>query len=129
MPTGADQVLVSADLSWAGVHDLPDDGEPGLTSDDEDSWGYRTQAVASYSGLFGGITVAPFISFAHDFKGTTPGPVSTFIEDRKTLTIGMRAFYINRVTAELRYTGYMHGGRENLLRDRDSLRLQLSYYF
>ena len=125
----ADQVLVSADLSWAGVHDMPGDGEPGLTSDDEDSWGYRIQAVGSYSGLFGGITVAPFISLAHDFKGTTPGPVSTFIEDRKTLGIGMRAFYINRVTAELRYTGYMHGGRENLLRDRDSLRIQLSYYF
>ena len=125
----ADQVLVSADLSWAGVHDIPDGDAPGLTSSDEDSWGYRLQAVASYSGLFGGITIAPFVSFLHDFEGTTPQPVSTFIEDRKTLTIGLRAFYINRITAEMRYTSYMHGGRDNLLRDRDSLRLQMSYYF
>lgn len=124
----ADQVLLSGDLSWAGVHDIPGGSEPPLTSDDEDSWGYRVQAVASYSGLLGGITVAPFIAFSHDFDGTTPAPVSTFVEDRKSFTIGIRAFYINRIVGELRYSGFSGGGRANMLRDRDYIRFQLSYY-
>jgi hypothetical protein len=125
----ADQVLVSADVSWAGVHDIPDGSAPPLTSNDEDSWGYRLQFIATYSGLFGGINISPFASFAHDVDGTTPVPVSTFIEDRKSFTIGMRGVYINRITAEMRYTAFSGGGQLNRLRDRDLLRLQLSYYF
>ena len=125
----ADQVLVSADMSWAGVHDIPGGSAPPLTSNDEDSWGYRLQFIARYSGLFGGVNISPFVSFAHDFDGTTPAPVSTFIEDRKSFTIGMRGVYINRITAELRYTAFSGGGQLNQLRDRDLLRLQLSYYF
>ena len=125
----ADQVLVSADLSWAGVHDIPGGSAPPLTSNDEDSWGYRLQFIARYSGLFGGVNISPFVSFSHDFDGTTPVPVSTFIEDRKSFTIGMRGVYINRITAELRYTAFSGGGQLNQLRDRDLLRLQLSYYF
>jgi hypothetical protein len=125
----ADQVLVSADVSWAGVHDIPGGSAPPLTSNDEDSWGYRLQFIATYSGLFGGINIAPFASFAHDVDGITPAPVSTFIEDRKSFTIGMRGVYINRITAEMRYTAFSGGGQLNQLRDRDLLRLQLSYYF
>jgi hypothetical protein len=124
----ADQVLVSADLSWSAVHDLPGGDEPQLTSDDEDSWGYRVQALASYSGLLGGITIAPFVSFSHDIDGTTPAPVSTFVEDRKNFTVGLRAFYINRIVGEVRYSGFSGGGRANLLRDRDNIRFQVSYY-
>jgi hypothetical protein len=124
----ADQVLLSADLSWTRVHDIPGGSAPPLTSDDENSWGYRVQAVASYSGLFGGITVIPFVSFSHDFDGTTPAPVSTFVEDRKNLTMGVRAVYINRLVGEVRYSGFSGGGRANTLRDRDYLRFQLSYY-
>ena len=125
----ADQVLVSADVSWAGVHDIPGSGAPPLTSSDEDSWGYRLQVIARYSGLFGGVNIAPFVAFAQDVDGTTPAPVSTFLEDRKSFTVGMRGVYINRVTAEMRYTAFSGGGRANNLRDRDLLRLQLSYYF
>jgi len=125
----ADQVLVSADLSWAGVHDMPGKSDPPLTSDDKDSWGYRLQFVGSYSGLFGGINLTPFAVFTHDFHGTTPAPISTFVEDRKSLTIGLGGNYINRITTELRYTSFLGGGRSNLLRDRDYLRFQVSYYF
>ena len=124
----ADQVLISADLSWTAVHGAPGGGEPPLTSQDKESWGYRTQAVASYSGLFGGITLIPFVSFSHDFHGTTPAPVSTFIEDRKNVSLGLRAVYINRLVGEVRYTGFTGGGRANALRDRDYIRFQLSYY-
>jgi hypothetical protein len=125
----ADLVLISADLSWAGVHDIPGGDSPPLTSNDEDSWGYRLQVLANYSGFLGGINLSPFISFSHDFDGTTPAPVSTFLEDRKSFTIGMRGVYINRITAEMRYTAFSGGGRANQLRDRDMLRFQLSYYF
>ena len=119
---------MSTDLSWSKVHDLPDNGSTPLTSQDEDSWGYRAQVIASYSGLFGGISIAPFVAFAHDFDGTTPAPVSTFIEDRKSLTLGIRASYINRFVGELRYTRFSGGGQTNTLRDRDYLRFQVSYY-
>ena len=52
----------------------------------------------------------------------------TFVEDRKNFTLGMRAFYINRIVVDLRYSGFTGGGRANLLRDRDYIRFQLSYY-
>jgi hypothetical protein len=124
----ADLVLVSADLSLAHVDGIPGGDKPPLTSGDEDSWGYRLQASARYSGLFGGVNISPFISFKHDFDGTTPAPVSTFVEDRKSLSIGLRASYINRITTSLNYTSFFGGGRANLLRDRDYLRFQVSYY-
>lgn len=124
----ADQVLVSADLSWVGVHDIPGGDKPPLTSSDEDSWGYRLQFSARYSGLFGGINISPFFAFSHDFDGTTPAPISTFVEDRKALVIGLRGSYINRITTELRYSSFFHGGRANQIRDRDYLRFQVSYY-
>ena len=124
----ADQVLLSADLSWSGIQDIPGGNAAPLTSDDSDSWGYRIQAIASYSGLFGGITALPFVAFSHDFDGTTPAPISTFIEDRKTFAFGLRAVYINKLVGEVRYTGFTGGGRANLMRDRDYLRFQLSYY-
>ena len=124
----ADLVLASVDLSWAGVHDIPDGGAPPLTSQDENSWGYGLRVSARYSGLFGGINLSPLIVFTHDFSGTTPAPVSAFLEDRKSLTLGVRGSYINRVTAELRYTSFFHGGRANQLRDRDYLRFQVNYY-
>jgi hypothetical protein len=107
---------------------MPDSGELPLTSGDDNSWGYRVQAVASYSGLLGGITLVPFMAFSHDFDGTTPAPLSTFIEDRKSVSVGLRAVYINRLVGELRFTGTSGGGRANRQRDRDYLRLQLSYY-
>ncbi|MEH6636545.1 MAG: DUF1302 family protein [Halioglobus sp.] len=124
----ADQVLISADLAWAGIHGGPGNDEPPLTSSDKNSWGYRTQIAASYSGLFGGINIVPYLGFAHDFDGTTPAPLGTFLEDRKTVVLGLRASYINRITTEMRYTRFTGGGRANQLRDRDYLRFQVSYY-
>jgi hypothetical protein len=125
---GADQLLVSADLSWARVHDIPDGDAPPLTSNDEDSWGYRLRLSALYTSVFGAINLQPFVAFSHDFDGTTPAPISTFVEDRKALALGLRGTWINRVTAEVRYSSFFHGGRANQLRDRDYVRFQVSYY-
>lgn len=124
----ADQVLISTDLSWAGVHGLNSNSNPPMASGDEDSWGYRVQVAARFSGVFGGISFSPYISFSHDFDGTTPAPVSTFLEDRKSLALGLRGNFINRLTAEIRYVNFFHGGKANLMRDRDYLRFQVSYY-
>lgn len=123
----ADQLVVSADLAWVKVYDLPNRGEAQLTSSDGDSWGYRLQVAAAYFGVGGGVNVEPFVAFSHDVDGTTPGPVSTFVEERKIIAMGIRGTYINRFSAELRYVSFFDGGRTNTLRDRDYLRLQLSY--
>jgi hypothetical protein len=125
---GADQMLIGADFAWTRVHDMPGSNEPQLTSGDEDSWGYRLRVGASYSSLFGAINLAPFVSFTHDVDGSTPGPVSTFLEDRKSINVGIGVSYIQRITAELRYSGFFHGGQANSLRDRDFLNFKLSYY-
>jgi len=124
---GANRIIVNADAAWIRVDDLPGAGETPLTTDDEDSWGYRLQASAAYLGVFGAINLQPFALFTHDVDGSTPAPLSTFVEDRKSFTVGVRGSYINRLAVEVRFTSFFHGGRANLLRDRDLLRLQVSY--
>jgi hypothetical protein len=124
---GASRIVLNADAAWIRVHDLPGAGEAPLTSDDEDSWGYRLQIAASYLGVLGAINLQPFALFTHDVDGSTPLPLQTFVEDRKSVTVGLRGSYINRLSAEVRFTGFFHGGRANRLRDRDFLRLQVSY--
>jgi hypothetical protein len=123
----ADRVVVSADVAWVKVHDLPNIGEPQLTSRDSDSWGYRLAGSADYLGLFGGVNLQPYAIFSHDVSGTTPGPLSTFVEDRKALAVGLGGSYLNRLEVDVRFTSFFGGGRRNLLRDRDVLRFQVSY--
>lgn len=123
----ADQLVLQADLAWTKIHDMPSADEAQLTSGDSESWGYKLQAAAAFFGVGGGVNIEPYVIFAHDVDGTTPGPLSTFIEDRKLLAVGIRGTYINRFSAELRYASFFDGGRANTLRDRDYLRLQLSY--
>jgi len=116
---GADQVLVKVNLAWSGVHDMPSTAELPLTSSDDNSWGYGVSIAAAYTGVFGGLTLVPRVGFTHDVDGTTPAPLSTYIEDRKSLRFGLGASFINRVTADLSYVTFFHGGQLNLLRDRD----------
>ncbi|MCZ6871455.1 MAG: DUF1302 family protein [Gammaproteobacteria bacterium] len=129
---GADQIVVSADVAWSRVHDITDaDVVPlqGAGAADANSFGYRLTAVARYSGILGAVNLIPRIIFTHDFKGTTPAPVSTFLEDRKTVSIGVGASYINKVTFDLSYTAFFGAGRRDGLNDRDFLRVQLTYSF
>jgi|GEM_PF-1703113 len=123
----ADRILLSADVAWVKVHDMPDAGEPRLTSADGESWGYRLTGAADYLGVFGGINLQPYLVFSHDVSGTTPAPLSTFIEDRKAFSLGLSVSYVNRVTADIRFTAFSGGGRANQLRDRDVVRFQVSY--
>ncbi len=125
----ASEVLVSGNIGWMGLDDIPGDGETPLDgTDDDNAWGYRIRLAANYNGLLGGINVSPFTLFSHDVSGTTPTPLAGFIEDRKSLTLGVSLNYINRITSQLQYTSFFDGGPANRLRDRDYIRFQVSYY-
>ncbi len=125
----ADQVLVKVDLGWTHVDDMPGAGEAPLTSSDENSWGYRLLVAAQYTGVGGGVNLSPRIGFTHDVDGSTPAPLATFVEDRKSLVLGLSGSYINRISADLSYVSFFHGGRRNTLRDRDYVRFQVTYSF
>ncbi len=129
---GAAQTALNADIAWLHVHDMPSRDKTPLQAVEPpsaNSWGYRVGGSLSYDGILGGIRLTPRILFTHDFSGTTPSPVSTFVEDRKTFTIGLGLGYINRWTGNLTYTSFFGAGDRNLLRDRDVIRLRVSYNF
>jgi hypothetical protein len=129
---GAAQTAVNADVAWVHVHDMPGRNELPLQAVEPpsaDSWGYRLGGSLTYEGVFGGISLTPRILFTHDVRGTTPAPVSTFVEERKSFTAGLGLSYINRWTGNLSYTSFFGAGDRNLLRDRDLVRLRISYDF
>jgi hypothetical protein len=144
---GADLALVSLDVGWIHVHDMPSRSRlplsaPGITSTgnpDEpyprdrlpsaDSVGYRLLAQLNYTSVLGGLNVSPRVFFAHDAYGVTPGPFTAFVEDRKALGAGVGFDFLNAWTADLSYTSFFGAGRFNLLRDRDALRFNLTYYY
>jgi hypothetical protein len=142
---GASQSLVSLDVGWIHVHDMPRRGElplnaPGITPDSSgslprdrlptaDSVGYRLLGQLTYSSVLGGLNVSPRVFFSHDAHGVTPGPFTAFVEDRKAVGVGVGLNFLNAWTADLGYTSFFGAGRFNLLRDRDAFRLNLTYYY
>ncbi len=144
---GAAQSLIRLDLGWVHVHDMPRRSRlplnaPGITRTGDvgqplprnrlpsaDSLGYRVIGTLRYTSVLGGFNVAPRVVFTHDFHGVTPGPLSAYIEDRMSLNVGVGIDYLNTWTVDLGYTSFFGGGRYNLLRDRDSFRLNLSYFY
>lgn len=129
---GAAQTAVNADIAWLHVHDMPDRNKMPLQAVEPpsaNSWGYRFGGSLSYEGILGGISLTPRFVFTHDFSGTTPAPVSTFVEDRKSFTVGLGLNYINRWTGNLTYTNFFGAGDRNLVKDRDLIRLRISYNF
>jgi hypothetical protein len=129
---GADQTLIGIDGAYLHIHDFPGSNEPALNArdgGDVSSWGYRVLGRLTYNNVFGALTLAPQIAFAHDVDGDTPGPYSAFREGRKSFTMALRARYINRLIAEVSYTNFFGGGDDNPLIDRDFVRLSISYGF
>ncbi len=129
---GSTQTLVGMDGAFIHIHDFPGAGEPQLNArggGDTDSWGYRLLAQLQYSNVFGAVNLAPRVGFAHDVKGYTPAPFSAFWEGRKALVFGVSGDYLSRLTADLGYTMFFGGGSSNPLRDRDFIRLNVTYWF
>ena len=62
-------------------------------------------------------------------NGTAPTPIANYVEDRKTVTLSLKASYLNSWQASLSYTNYFSGGSANLLGDRDFLALTANYSF
>ncbi len=126
---GATQSILSFDIGWVHIADLP-----GSSPFDEDSWGYRLVGALTYEGVFGGITLRPLVRWTHDVDGVTPGPSGAFVEDRKTLTAGLDVQYTQRWTASLSYLrdfgGIRLGGAPvNLLKDRDFVRCNVIFHY
>jgi hypothetical protein len=129
---GASQTTLGGDVAWVHVHDMPDGDEVPLHAvapPSADSWGYRAVASMTYNHVFGGLILVPRLVWTHDVHGITPAPVSTFIAGRKSLSLGLAARYIDRWTADLGYTRFFGAGADNLVRDRDLVRLRVSYTF
>ncbi len=129
---GATQTLVGVDGAYIHMHDFPGRNEVQLNAPgggDADSWGYRVLAQLNYANVFGAINLSPRIAFAHDVSGYTPAPFSSFWEGRKLVNIGVSGNYLNRLTADLGYTAFFGGGSGNLVRDRDFIRLNVTYWF
>ena len=128
----ASQIFLSGDVAWVHVHDLPDRKELPLSGNGkptEDSWGYRLIGQLSYNNIFGGLNLSPRVVFTHDVDGVTPSPFGTFTEDRMSLSFGLGASFIRAWSADLSYTNFLNGGDDNLLNDRDFVKLNISYSF
>jgi hypothetical protein len=126
---GATQSLLSFDVGWVHIHDLP-----ASSPFDEDSWGYRLAGLLTYEGVFGGFTVRPALRWTHDVDGVTPGPGGAFVEDRKTFSAALDLQYTQRWTASLSYVRNFGGIRiggvpVNRLEDRDFVRFNVIFHY
>lgn len=138
---GATQTVVSFDVGWVHIHDVPPKRKlllqaPGVTSTDRpgrfpdaDSWGYRLSAALQYTGVLGGLNVVPYVLWTQDVDGTTPGPLNAFVAGRKSVSVGLGVNWTNTVTTELSWTSFFGAGPYNLLADRDFIRFNVKYYY
>jgi hypothetical protein len=116
--------LLALNVGWVHFDDLKEDD-----LFDEDSFGYSIFASVTYSGVFGGLTLEPFLAFTHDFSGFTPGPAGAFLEDRKSLSAGVSANFTNTITANLSYVSFFGGKPLNASVDRDFLSFNIRYHY
>lgn len=121
---GAAQAVVSLDVGWIHIHDLPD-----MRVFDADSVGYRFIAQLTYDGVFGGLSIRPRVVWTHDVEGVTPSPAGAFIEDRMSLTAAFDVNFTNTWTLDLGYTAIFGGEPNNPGVDRDFVRFNLIYHY
>ena len=88
------------------------------------SWGYRGVAALDYSNVFRGINLTPRLAWSHDVKGWGPN----FSENAKSVSLGLRADYASKYSADLSYTTFFDG-KYNTSVDRDFASISLSVSF
>ncbi|MDP3870855.1 DUF1302 domain-containing protein [Phenylobacterium sp.] len=93
------------------------------------SWGYRIVNIIKYESILPGISLQPFIIFAHDVNGTAPGPGENFIQGRKSVNANFEVRYKSDISFTAGYNWYWGGGNNNLIHDRDNLQLFARYLF
>ena len=118
------QTILSFDIGWVRIGDLPDD-----FLFDTNSAGYRLTGALQYDGVFGGINMRPSLIWTHDFVGITPGPGSAFVKGRKSLTAALSSAYTRTVTSVISYTNFFGGGIFNPEKDRDFVRFNVIYHY
>jgi hypothetical protein len=118
------QSLLVFDVGW--VHF---DGLSGDVIEDEDSWGYSISGFLTYDGVFGAVSLEPFVAFTHDVSGVTPGPAGAFLEDRKSLSVGVSLNYTNTITANITYVSFFGGKPLNAGVDRDFVSFNVRYHY
>jgi hypothetical protein len=96
---------------------------------DDFSWGYRLIAIVKYEGIWGPVSVQPFIVWSHDVGGTAPGPAENFVEGRKQALVNIETRYRSALSLTLGYGWYFGGGPYNLYRDRDYAQAFIKYQF
>jgi hypothetical protein len=116
--------LIAFDIGW--VHF---DGLSKRSLEDEDSWGYSISGILSYDGVFGAVSLEPFLAFTHDVSGVTPGPDGAFLEDRKSISAGVTLNYTNTITANLSYVSFFDGKPLNANVDRDFISFNIRYHY
>ncbi len=96
---------------------------------DKFSWGYRLIAIVKYEGIYGPISVQPFMIWSHDVNGTAPGPAENFVDERKQMLLNIETRYRSSLSLTLGYTWFFGGGEHNLYRDRDYAQAFVKYQF
>ena len=86
-------------------------------------------ARLTYNNVLGRFRLEPQLRFDHDVKGVTPTPLLNFVEDRKSVNASVTGYYLQSWSAEVGYTAYFGGGKNNLLADRDYAEVVFKYLF
>ena len=94
---------------------------------DDNSWGYRAFAAATWNGVFGALSVTPRIMYKDDVDGNSTQGV--FIEGRKELIAGLRTSFLSSASVDISYRTFWGAGNNNLINDRDYLDVVFKYEF
>lgn len=89
------------------------------------SSGYRLRAQLTYSSLLAGINVSPYMAFGQDLKGWSYD--GNFIEGRLLGTLGVKADYLQKYSADLSWSG--SGNSPWATTDKDFVALSVSMGF
>ena len=92
------------------------------------AYGYTLMLQGVWNDIYAGVNLSPFAVFKHDFAGNSH-QTGNFVEGRKAHTLGLKTGYQNRLETELQYTAFYGGGRNNAVRDRDNVGLNVKYSF
>ena len=96
---------------------------------DKFSWGYRLISIVKYESVLPGISLQPFIIWAHDVNGTGPGPAENFVKGRKSVLANFETRYKEALSFTVGYGWFFGGGNNNLYRDRDFAQAYVKYQF
>lgn len=130
----ATEQLHGSDLTYVGYGPFAVERKFAGTPDradnpiDRESYGYTLRLQGTWSDVYAGVNLTPFLVHSHDFKGNSH-LTGSFMEGRKAYSVGLRADYLNSLEAGVQYTSFYGTGQSNLIRDRDHVSIDIQYAF